>query len=368
MTKIRHPGGSLRPFFWFVIAGTMFFVAVAQGQQISTSLQPNGPAEQFSWQANSSSGQNDPSGTTNIFGTVMVEGGAVAVGAQVRLMRPDQPQTQEVFTGDNGQFGFIDVTPGPFELTITAPGFEAKTYAGQLQVGQAFLVPALVLNVARPTTTVNAGSTTEEVAQAQIEQQEKQRLLGIAPNFYVSYIPDAAPMSSKQKFRLAWRSVSDPVTILSVGALAGIQQATNDYSGFGQELGGYGKRFAAGCASAFSGTMIDDWLLASLMKQDPRYFYQGTGTKGSRLLHAMEHAVERKGDNGQWQFNYSGILGSFANSGVSSLYYPRSDRSAGSVVQNALVDIAGRALGGIFQEFVLRRLTSNAGSKTTHQP
>ncbi len=298
----------------------------------------------------------------------MLEGGAVAVGAQVRLMRPAQSHPQQVLTSDNGQFAFIDVTPGPFELTITAPGFEAKTYAGHLQAGQVFLAPAIVLKVARPTTTVNVGPTTKQVAQIQIEQQEKQRLLGIAPNFYVSYIPDAAPMSSKQKFQLAWRSASDHVTMLSVGALAGIHQATNDYGGFGQGIGGYGKRFAAGYATAFSGTMFDDWLLASLMKQDPRYFYQGTGTKGSRLLHAAEHAVERKGDNGRWQFNYSGILGSFASSGVSSLYYPRNDRSAGSVVQSAMVDIAGRALGGIVQEFVLRRLTSNAGSKTAHQP
>lgn len=298
----------------------------------------------------------------------MDRGGAVAVGAQVRLTRPDQPKAQQVSSGDNGQFAFRYLVPGAFQVTITAPGFETKTVTGELQAGQAFLLPAIVLNVAPTTTTVNVAPTTEQVAQIQIKQQEKQRVLGIAPNFYVSYIPDAAPMTAQQKFQLAWKSVSDPVTIIGVGALAGIQQATNDYGGLGQEAGGYGKRFTSAYATLVTGTLIEDAVLASLFKQDPRYFYQGTGTTGARLEHALSHAIIRKDDNGRWQPNYSGIIGSFANAGLSSLYYPESDRSGGLVVQNALVGIAGRAVGGVFQEFVLRKFTSHANSQTTNRP
>ena len=51
-----------------------------------------------------------------------------------------------------------------------------------------------------------------EVAEAQIKQQEKQRVLAIIPNFYVSYVPDAAPLNAKQKFELAWKVAVDPVT------------------------------------------------------------------------------------------------------------------------------------------------------------
>ncbi len=229
-------------------------------------------------------------------------------------------------------------------------------------------MPEMVLKVAPATTTVQVGVTAEQVAQIQIKQEEKQRVLGIVPNFYVSYIPDAAPLNAKQKFQLAWRSVSDPVSILGAGTLAGIQQATNDYGGLGQEAGGYGKRFSVAYASLVTGAFIDDAVLASLLKQDPRYFYQGTGTTRSRLAHALSHAIMRKGDNGRWQPNYSGIIGNFANSGLTSLYYPESDRSGGLVVQNALVGIAGRAVGGVFQEFVLRNFTSHANSQTTNQP
>ena len=204
---------------------------------------------------------------------------------------PGRASTQQVSSGDNGQFSFGNLAPGSFQLTITAPGFETTTFTGLLRSGQVFLVPEMVLKVSRATTTVQVGLTTEQVAQIQIKQQEKQRVLGIAPNFYVSYVPDAAPMIAKQKFQLAWRSVSDPVTFLGVGALAGIHQATNDYGGFGQEAGGYGKRFSVAYASMITGSFISDAVLASLMKQDPRYFYQGTGTTRSRLEHALSHAI-----------------------------------------------------------------------------
>ena len=68
----------------------------------------------------------------------------------------------------------------------------------------------------------------------QIKEQEKQRVLGFIPNFYVSYVPDAAPLAPKQKFELAWRSIIDPITFVGVGFLAGFEQASDDFQGYGQ--------------------------------------------------------------------------------------------------------------------------------------
>ena len=357
------PLGSLRVRSGSVVSCVLLFVAVAHAQQLPNTHQKSAAqTQQISQAPDVSSGQTGSQLDGSIVGTVVDQGGELAVGAQVRLTRPDQPGAQQVSSGDNGQYTFGNLAPGSFQLTVTAPGFETTTFTGLLRPEQVFLVPEMVLKVSRATTTVEVGLTTEEVAQIQIKQQEKQRVLGIVPNFYVSYVPNAAPMTAKQKFQLTWRSVSDPVTLMGVGALAGIQQATNDYGGLGQEAGGYGKRFAVAYASFVTGSFLSDAVLASLLKQDPRYFYQGTGTTGSRLEHAVSHAIVRKGDNGRWQPNYSGIIGSFASAGVSSFYYPEADRTGGLVVQNALVGIAGRAVGGIFQEFVLRKFTSQANS------
>lgn len=325
------------------------FAVAAQSQQPSAPQAADSSTQQ----------QPNPQFTGSINGTVVDQVGAVAVGAMVQLTRTGQAQPQRIYSGNNGEFSFADQPPGPFQLTVSASGFTSRVFSAVLNPGQSYIVPDVVLNVASATTNVDVGLSTREIAQAQVKQEEKQRVLGIVPNFYVTYLRDAAPLGSRQKFSLAWKSVADPITLLGVGALAGIEQATDDHNGFGQGAQGYGKRFGAAYATLVTGTFISSAILPSLMKQDPRYFYQGTGSKKSRLVHALSNAVIRKGDDGQWQPNYSGIIGSFASAGISYAYYPASDRSGGLLAQNALLGIAGGAVAGVFQEFVLPKFTSH---------
>ena len=87
--------------------------------------------------------------------------------------------------------------------------------------------------------------------------------------------------------------------------------------------------------------MIGGAILPSLFKQDPRYFYKGTGRITSRAMYAIANSVICKGDNGRWQPNYSGILGGIAAGGISNLYYPASDRSGVELTfDNALIGTA----------------------------
>lgn len=191
-----------------------------------------------------------------------------------------------------------------------------------------------------------------------MKAQEKQRVLAIMPNFYVSYVRDAVPLTSKQKFKLAWRTVIDPFTFVLNGAFAGAEQAENQFSGYGQGEAGYGKRFGAGYGDIVSQIFIGSAFLPSILKQDPRYFYKGTGTKRSRLLYAIANSVICRGDNGHWQANYSNIAGSLAAGGISNLYYPRSDRNrVGFVFETTAIGIGETAVLDVLQEFFIRRLT-----------
>ena len=305
----------------------------------------------------------------NITGTILDKTGAVTVGATVRLIREDPSVSQELISGDNGQFSFSRIPPGPFHLTITAPGFATQKLSGELLPGQTYLVPAIVLPVAIAETEVRVGLPTVEVAEAQIKEQEKQRVLAFIPNFYVSYVPDAAPLNGRQKFKLAWKVAVDPVTLLGAGVYAGFEQAGNRYPEYGQGLEGYAKRYGAGYADAVAGIFIGNAILPSLLKQDPRYFYKGTGSTRSRLLYAIASPVICKGDNKRWQPNYSFIGGSIAVGGISNLYVPASDRNGvGLIFQNALIRIGQGSLGGILQEFVVRRLTPRTKHRATDQP
>ena len=251
-------------------------------------------------------------------------------------------------SGENGEFSFASLPLGPFQLTISAPGFITQTVSGVLRPGEAYIVPPVTLAFAKTLTEVQVGATQEEIAEAQIKQQEKQRLLGIIPNFYVSYVPNAAPLTPKQKFQLAWKSSIDPVTFLGVGALAGIEQAADEYGAYGQGAAGYARRFGAAYGDVFIGTFLDSAALPILLSKIRAISTRVRVTIRSRLLHALSNAVIRKGDNGHWQPSYSGILGSFAACATPYTYYPAADRGGALLVGDALLGIAGDGLGGAF--------------------
>ncbi len=285
----------------------------------------------------------------------------------MRLVREDQSLNQEVLSDADGQFSFANIAPGPFQLTITAAGFATQTFSGILDPGEIDTVPQIALAVATDISQVQVSLTQNEVAEEQIKIEEKQRVLGVLPNFYVSYIPNAAPLTPKQKFKLALRTVVDPFTFVFVGGFAGVEQAQDHFAEYGQGAQGYGKRFGAGYADTITGTFIGAAILPSLLKQDPRYFYKGSGSKTSRFLYAIANSVICKGDNGHWQANYSNILGSLAAGGISNLYYPPQDRNgAGLTFANAAIGIGTTAVANLFQEFVIRKLTPKVPNKASN--
>jgi len=294
-----------------------------------------------------------------ISGTVTDKEGALAVGAQVTLIQNGQPE-HSIASGNNGEFSFSNVPPGPFRLKVTAPGFNTQQYVSELQPGQALLVPPIELAVTGAVTEVKVGGSPEEIAEVEVKQELQQRVFGFIPNFYVTYGVDPAPLFAKQKFYLAWKSVQDPVTILGVAFIAGIDQASDQFGGYGQGAAGYGRRFGAEYGDVFFGTFIGSAILPSVLHQDPRYFYQGTGSTKSRLAHALENSVVARNDRTRkFEPNYSGIIGSFAAGGISFLYYPPSDRTTGLFLQNSLIRLAESSVAGVLQEFVLRRFTSH---------
>jgi Carboxypeptidase regulatory-like domain len=292
----------------------------------------------------------------SIIGTVLDESGAVSVGTIVRLTPQGAATAREAVSGANGQFSFANVPPGHFEMSISSSGFGNQVFSGDLAAGQTYLAPPIVLSVATVVTAVKVTVDPVEVATEQVKEQEQQRLLYFIPNFYVTYHEDAPPLTTKLKYQLAWKSSTDPITLVGVAVLAGAQQAGDQYGEFGQGAAGYGKRFGAAYADVFVSTFLSGAVFPSLLKQDPRYFYKGTGSTRSRILRAVGNSVWCKGDNGNWQVNYSNIGGVFAGAAISSTYYPTRNQSS-VILSNGFIRLGESSLAGVFQEFVAKRLT-----------
>lgn len=285
-------------------------------------------------------------------------------GATVVLEGPVLKDPRAVVANDNGFFEFNDLEPGsPYHVTISAKGFAKWTSPDViLKPGQYLILTGSNLHIAEAMTTVNVSYTAEEVATEQVKVEEQQRVLGVIPNFYIVFDQNAVALTTKLKFKLALKTSTDPMTFMGLGVLAGIHQAGNVPS-YGQGWNGYGARYGAAAGDGLSDIMIGGAILPSLFHQDPRYFYQGTGTTRSRALHAMSYAFVCRGDNGRRQPNYSTLGGDLASAALSNTYYPRADRGAGLVFQNLLVNTGERMLTSVVQEFILGKLTSRAKKK-----
>jgi Carboxypeptidase regulatory-like domain len=294
----------------------------------------------------------------SIVGTVTDANAETLVGARVVLEGPDPSNRHTVVTNDNGFFQFHDVRPGiPYHVTVGAEGFKEWTSPVVIiEPNQYKILTDIKLRLAMVHTTVDVTPTAEEIATEQVKTEEKQRIFGIFPNFYVVYDSHPVALTTKLKFRLALKVTIDPVTLIGNGVVAGAQQA-GDTPDFGQGALGFAKRYGANTADGLTDIMIGGAILPSLLHQDPRYFYQGKGSSKSRIRHALMNPFVCKGDNGKWQPNYSSVGGDLASSAISNAYYPKSNRGVGLAFKNLGLGTAERMAASVAQEFLLHKWT-----------
>ncbi len=344
------------------IVATMLFIHVFAAILLSQQPDPrtSTTAPQDHDPAAPTSSPSAPSTTGSIIGTVTDITGGIVPDATVALAGPLPRDRRAVATNDKGFFEFIAVEPGTYHVVAGAKGFSNWTSPPiVLNPGKAVIVTGCKLKVAEAKTTIYVGYTSEQIAAEQVKVAEKQRLFGIIPNYYVVYDPNAEPLTTKLKFRLALKVSIDPVTFIGTGVVAGLFQAA-DHPKYVEGAKGYSERFGAIYADGVIDIMIGGAILPSLLHQDPRYFYRGTGTKKSRTLHAMSSPFICKGDNGKLQPNYSSIGGDLATAGIATTYYPATNRNAGTVFSNFLIGTAERVAADLAQEFIVRRLTPSA--------
>jgi hypothetical protein len=298
-----------------------------------------------------------------IIGTVTDTSEDAIPGATVLLIGDDSSSSSPVVTNENGFFELKNVRPAvSYRVKVSATNFGDWTSpAVELKPGQDVDLAEIKLSLAVVETTVSAVSQ-EQLAEEQVKVAEKQRVLGVVPNFYVAYDPRTVPLTTSLKYKLAARTATDVVSIGGAAFLAGIYQAS-DSTSFQQGTKGYFQRFGAVYTTGVTDIMIGGAILPSLLHQDPRYFYQGTGTKKSRFMHAISAPFWCKGDDGKWQFNYSSIGGDLASASLSNIYYPPADRGASQTLTSVAVSTGGRMVNALAQEFILKKLTSQSKTK-----
>ena len=295
--------------------------------------------------------------TGSILGTVVDTSDDPVPDAAVVLQGPVGNRLAAV-TKEDGSFAFPNVTSGiVYLVTVTAEGFAEWSSPVAVEPGQYKTLTDVKLRILAVQRAVTVSYSEKEVAAQQLKAEEQQRILRFIPNTQVVYEPHPEPLTTKMKFELAYKDLTNPVFFARAAAWASVQQA-NDTPKYRQGAEGYGERFGAGLADATTEGLFGNAILPSLLHQDPRYFYQGTGTKWSRARHAMLAAFVCKGDDGASQPNYSTWGGSLIASSISMAYLPDSNRGPGHVFRTFGIGMSLHVVSSLAQEFILDKFTS----------
>lgn len=298
-----------------------------------------------------------------IIGTVKDTNGGTIPNASVVLQGIVPSDRYTAQTNDRGFFQITGVKAATsYRLSVSAKDFGHWSLPSvKLAPGQYMEVTGITLAVTA-TVTVKAATSTEEIATEQVRVATKQRAFGILPMFNAVYDPNPVPLNPRLKFKLAYRTMIDPFFFGADALLAAIDQA-RDTPAYGQGFQGYAKRVGANYANGTTDIMIGAAVLPTVLHQDPRYFYRGTGSKKSRALHALSGPLIAMGDNGNRQPNFSRVGGCLASGAIANLYYPEKNRGTGLMFSIALINLGGAMAADLIQEFIPRNLGANAKTK-----
>ncbi len=309
-----------------------------------------------------------------IVGKIYDVNGGLVPGATISVLDKADKTVGTGTSDSEALFEIGNLPPGTYKVLVVAVGLQSfESPAVTLKAGERYELPETALPIATANQTVNVVMTQEMIAEEEIRDETRQRVLGVFPNFYTSYEWNAAPLNARQKFKVAFKSTTDPLIFVTTAIVAGVQQARGTYEAdYGDGAEGFAERYGAQYGNALIGRFIGSAILPSIFKQDPRYFYMGPpSTTGQRFRHAIAFSVTARSDqghNGHLVPNYSHILGNFIAGYISRTYHPASSNGIGLAVDNALIGIGGAAVQGLTREFLFRRVSTHTPKYAKGKP
>jgi len=185
--------------------------------------------------------------------------------------------------------------------------------------------------------------------------------------------PDIAsstePLSPGKKFEVFVDNSVSLHMVIWAAMGSGVGQAADSSTGFGQEGGAYAKRFGSAMARHSSSEFFGTFLLASVLREDPRFFPEVNPSLGHSIKYSLQQLFVTRNDSGQRVANLSGLLGPALAEGLANAYWPDRNRTVGDTFVRYGLDLAARAGGNILRDYwpvaykKLRRSGSAAGAR-----
>lgn len=189
------------------------------------------------------------------------------------------------------------------------------------------------------------------------------------------FFPDLAtsthPLSPGDKFKLFVSESISGSAVLGGLTGAGLAQATNSPEGYGQGGEGYAKRFGSIMARNASNRFFSDFLLASALHEDPRFFVQTTDSLKVAVGLAVRRVFITQSDSGKQVTNWSGMIGPLMGESLAITYMPPDAQGVGSLFSRYATDIGVRAGTNVLRQYwptIVKKLHLPRGATTTTTP
>jgi hypothetical protein len=183
-------------------------------------------------------------------------------------------------------------------------------------------------------------------------QYRKHHIMWVVPNYRTDEdATDFQPLTTDEKFRLAFDDSFDPTAFLVAGVFAGSSMAQDQYRPFGQGAKGFGKYYAGAFADQSIGNLMTEAIFPTLLHQDPRYFIKENRGFLNRTGYAISREVITRNDDGRNHFNMSELVGNAVAAGISNVYYPAADRTLGKTATKWVQQISLDTAFNIMKEF-----------------
>jgi hypothetical protein len=186
-----------------------------------------------------------------------------------------------------------------------------------------------------------------------LSKQQPKRILGLMPNFRaVSAGALPPPPTSKQAFLIATKNSFDYSSFVFVGITSGLALWSEAHPSLGENgLPAFGEYFWRGLLDKTNGNYLVIWALPTVLHEDERYYAKGEGEFFKRGIYAATRILITPNYQGHNTFNASEVFGRAISQGISTTYYPKSDRTAEALAVKFGWAMGRDALTNVFREY-----------------
>jgi hypothetical protein len=176
----------------------------------------------------------------------------------------------------------------------------------------------------------------------------------------------------QQHWSLFINETLSPISAAGTVFNAGFSQLTNSDPRYGAGRTAFAQRIGASAADIATQNFFGDFVVASALHEDPRYFRLGEQYSfWHRFRYALTHAAVIRTDSGHTTFNWDNFLGSALSTGLSNAYYPSPSRTSGAMLIHFGTDIADNGFVNLAPEFwpdFHRKFFSRHGHSSKREP